>query len=104
MAYRRDPDADVPDLSPEVIAILLGGWGATPPEPSIPNPGFAGGFYELASGHTSGAAADMWREHEEFLRDTARGWGWEPSIPGPGGRLLFYAEAKALGVRVDGER
>ena len=100
MSLSRKRPATVPDLSVETVAILLHGWGATPPEPSIPNPGFAGGFYELATG----GAAELWRENEAYLRSVAARWRWQPSTPGPDGQMIYYGEAKALGVRVAGER
>ena len=85
MATRRHPE--VPDLKPEVIAILLAGWSAPmAPEPSPV--GFSSGLLDLFDGHT----ADIWTEHEQWLREKARQWGWEPSHVAPDGRRVFYGE------------
>ena len=56
MARLRSSGTAVPDLRPDVIAILLAGWGAEPPVPG-PFRGFGGGFMRLASEHEGGAAA-----------------------------------------------
>lgn len=83
-----------PDLYASTIAVLLKGWGATAPEPSPEN--FGGGQLELLSDR--GAPAQMWKQHERFLRAIAQQWNWQPSIEAPDGRRLFWAEAVAAGL------
>jgi hypothetical protein len=88
---RREQAAGPPDLQVETVAVLLGGWCAEPPVgvPRGPH-GFGGGFLEL---YDIGGIAKMWREHEAWLREHARVWGWEPRLVGPDGVRRFYAEA-----------
>jgi hypothetical protein len=82
-----------PDLKNETIGVLLAGWGATlPPDVNPGAHGFGGGMLELL---TDGPA-DLWKEHEAFLRSVARTWGWTPTVETPRG-LMFYAEALANG-------
>lgn len=82
-----------PDLKPETVAILLRGWDAYPPEPPGPH-GFGGGFAALCNRDDMTA---LWREHEVWLRDVARRWGWTPRVLGQDGRRRFYAEHIAVG-------
>jgi hypothetical protein len=95
MKARRMPTA--PDVSPSVLAILLDGWGATPPVP-CPFRGFAGGFGMLAG---QDGPATLWRQHETYLRQVARTWGWSPQWVGADGVRRFYGEHCANGEWYD---
>ena len=97
MARLRSSGTAVPDLRPDVIAILLAGWGAEPPVPG-PFRGFGGGFMRLASEHEGGAAA-LWRQHEFYLRHVAREWNWSPTFELPNGNLGFFGEVEASELR-----
>lgn len=79
-----------PDLKAEVIAILLRGWDAAPPQgvPLGPH-GLAHGLMECFD---PDGPARLWREHERWLRQMARTWGWTPDTEGPDGAMGFYAE------------
>ena len=83
---------DVPDLAPRTIAVLLHGWTSEQPPETSAHDGFEGGFIDL---YDIGGIARLWREHEHYLRDVARRWGWEPTYRAPDGRMLFEAEAVA---------
>ena len=90
MAIRRN--TGVPNLKADVVAILLGGWSADSPEP-CPH-GFGGGFLDLLE---RDGPATLWRQHEAWLRERAKAWGWTPQVTGPDGRLRFWAEHLAAG-------
>ena len=67
-----------PPLKPDVVAVLLAGWTARAPEVS-PH-GFGGGLldlFDVFAGRNSGIVR-LWLTHEQFLRERARAWGWEP--------------------------
>lgn len=92
MKLRQTP---APDLKSRAVAILLRGWGATPPTDVLPDAhGFGGGMLLLFD---VDGPARLWREHGDWLRSIARSWGWEPSITGPDDVLRFYAEHCAAG-------
>jgi hypothetical protein len=80
-----------PALAVETVAILLGGWSAHAPV-SDDYEGFAGGMFEAFE---PGGPAALWRQHEGFLRATAKAWGWEPLDELPDGRRVFYGESCA---------
>lgn len=101
MATRR-ASVVAPDLSPNTVAVLLHGWGATAPVPSPHE--FSHGFLDLYErdgpcGREVGMIR-MWRAHETWLRDTASRWGWQPTVKGPDGMQRFYAEHQAAGFPV----
>ena len=92
MATKRLPDS--PDLSNDVIAILLAGWGSEPP-PGLPRVhGFAGGSLELSVTGGLGPGG-LWRAYAPWLRERAREWGWTPHYIGPDGERRFFGEAAA---------
>lgn len=91
MRLRQQPGT--PDLKAETIAVLLAGWGAPDaPEPS--EPGFGGGFLTLLD---PDGPATLWRQHEAWLRERAKAWGWTPQVIGPDGVHRFWAEPLAAG-------
>ena len=91
MAIRRE--THVPNLCPCTIAILLRGWCVDPPVPcgDEAHPG----FLDL---YTHEESVGIWRQHESYLRDVARRWGWAPTVEVPDGRRMFVAEAVVAGV------
>jgi hypothetical protein len=85
-----------PALSVEVVAILLRGWSAQAPVRDDYT-GFSGGFVDL---YDADGPAQLWRQHERFLRATAKAWGWEAQDELPDGRRVFAAELCAIeGIR-----
>ena len=91
MATRRNTNA--PNLKPETCAVLFAGW-STPDAPEPSEPGFGGGFITLLE---PDGPATLWRQHEAWLRERAKAWGWAPTVKGPDGRLRFWAEHLAAG-------
>lgn len=88
MATRR-PDLPQPDLSLDTIAVLLGGFGAHPPEPG-PFTGFSGGFLDLYDPENAGIIR-LWTAHRDWLIAQAAAWGWAPEWVLPStGEALFY--------------
>ena len=95
----------VAPLSPAVVAIVLGGWGAKPPAGEDDK----AGIFSLAGGWGAAASPDdpveefdlfqqreagiirVWRRHEAFLRSEAKRLGIVPAFV-HNGHLLFYAQ------------
>ena len=86
--------ADLPALSADTTAIILGGPGTDPPAGVARTRGFGGGFLELCVTGGPGAGG-LWRQYQAVLRERARAWGWTPHYLGPDGRRRFYGEALA---------
>ena len=93
MKLKQAPTA--PDLSNDVISILLAGWSAEPPNSFERTRGFGGGMTHFMTGGLG--AHGLWARYEDFLRGMARQWGWAPPIVGPDGRRYFYGEFHAAG-------
>jgi hypothetical protein len=93
--------AAAPDLSNDVLAVLLAGWGAEPPPSERRTHGFGGGYAELAFTGGPGPGG-LWAQHEAYLRAVAARWGWRPTCRGRDGQLRYYGEAihheRVLGV------
>jgi hypothetical protein len=70
VAIRREQR--VPDLAPRTIAVLLHGWTSQEPPETSHHEGFEGEFLTL---YEIGGIARLWKQHEAFLRETARRWG-----------------------------
>jgi hypothetical protein len=96
MAMRRGRP-EVPNLSNDVLAILLAGWGADPPTGVPRTPGFGGGMMALAVTGGPGPGG-LWQRHEAYLRRLAAEWGWPPTWVCRDGVLRYYGEACALGL------
>lgn len=95
MAIRRDQQQPAV-LSPHHVAILLGGWGATPA--SGDDGGFRDGLFDLYVENLPGVAR-RWVEHEAFLRAEAARLGIEPECEchwAPSDRRYFFGEYAIL--------
>ena len=91
---RREQATGMPDLKPETVAVLLGGWSADPP-PELPrsSPDDDQHYLQL---YGIGGIAKLWREHEGWLREQARLWGREPTFT-LGDVPMCYGERVAHG-------
>ena len=78
MRRRRQAVAGPPDLAPETVAILLGGWSANPPLAAPSRPG--GVDHDFLTLYDIGGIAKLWCQHEVWLREQARLWGWQPTF------------------------
>jgi hypothetical protein len=84
MAITRRGDPK-PPLSDECAAVLLGGWSARPPGGERPGDS---SLFDLFAARDEGIV-QLWREHEEYLRERAMAWGIEPAYPKRGTRVFF---------------
>ena len=78
-------------LEPDVVAILLGGWLAEPPGGRERQAGFTPGTLDVFSGNLP-RVAELWHQHEAFLRAEARRVGVAPEFILPGGAVGFFGE------------
>ena len=72
-------------LSSSVVATVLGGWGTTS---SLADDD---GLFDLFMRRDTGVA-ELWRQHESFLRGEAERLGIMPDFEMPDGRVLFFGE------------
>jgi len=86
--------SQAPPLSPNTTAILLGGWCAVPPAAVANHPDDVDHAYLVL--YNIDGPAMLWRQHEPWLLEEARRWGWEPTHL-HNGRLLYYGEFLAAG-------
>jgi hypothetical protein len=84
------------ELSPAVIAVLLGGWSAKPVASGAPTDD-DGLFFELFEANEAGIIR-LWRRHEAFLRAEARRLGIEPAFPLEGRHVYFGELCAAEGL------
>lgn len=75
-------------LGARTVAVLLGGWSATPPHPVEGPPDDE--LFDLFQQNTAGIVR-LWREHEAFLRGEARRLGIAPEWTA-NGRPAFFGE------------
>ena len=83
-----------PELKPEVVAVVLAGWTARPPDAVDADPHGCAELFALF-GEREAGIVQQWHAHEAYLRAVAEEWGWEPETECRDGVQRFWGEALA---------